>query len=521
MIDRLVALACLTALGALTACASLPKSQAIYDNPVLYADYSDPDVIRVDNSYYMVASSFHFSPGIPILKSEDLVHWTIIGHVLPTLTFAPEYDMPGPFALDDTKSKPVEGTRYASGVWAPAIRHHNGLYYVYWPTPDEGIFMATAKDPSGPWSPPVPVILQKGLEDPCPFWDDDGNAYLIHGKVGAGPLILHRMSVDGTKVLDDGVVVAEDKVRLPVLEGPKLYKRDGWYYIFAPIGGVGEGPQVVGRARNIYGPYEWQTVLEPIPEVKGPHQGGYVETPSGQGWFLHFNSTGAFGRIDHLQPVIWQDGWPVMGDNGKPVVTHAVPDTGRQTRDRLQDSDEFSAPKLGLQWSWNHNPDNARWSLAARPGFLRLTAAKANSLTTSRNTLTQILQGPRMQTTARLDIANLRDGQRAGVSLFGVKPVWIGVAREGGVNRLVYASAGTEALGSVITGTRIDLRAEVNADQIGRFAYSLDGRTFTLFGDALPLSKFSWWKGSRPALFTFTRGEPDGFVDVDWVHVTH
>ena len=518
MIARLTALLCLTALAA---CAGLPKREAIYQNPVLYADYSDPDVIRVDKSYYLVASSFHFSPGIPVLQSEDLVHWKIVGHVLPKLTFAPQYDMPGPFALDDTKSKPVDGTRYASGVWAPAIRHHNGLYYVYWPTPGEGIFMATASNPQGPWSVPVAVMAQKGLEDPCPFWDDDGKAYMIHGRVGAGPLILHRLSADGTTVLDDGVVIAEDKARLPVLEGPKLYKRDGWYYIFAPIGGVSEGPEAVGRARNIYGPYEWRDVLTPSAEVKGPHQGGYVETPSGQGWFLHFNSTGAFGRIDHLQPVVWQDGWPVMGDNGKPAMRHAVPDTGAHTRDRLQDSDTFSSSKLGLQWSWNHNPDDARWSLTARPGFLRLTAAKADSLTTSRNTLTQILQGPAMQATVRLDVSHLQDGQRAGLSLFGVKPVWIGVAREGGVNHIVYAVAGVETVGPAVTGSSVDLRADVQADQIGRFAYSVDGRAFTAFGEALPLSKFSWWKGSRPALFTFTRGEPGGFVDVDWFRVTH
>ncbi|WP_443748460.1 glycoside hydrolase family 43 protein [Asticcacaulis solisilvae] len=496
-----------------------------YTNPILYADYSDPDVIRVGKDYYLVASSFHFSPGLPVLKSSDLVHWRIVGHVLPRLDFSPSYDMVPPFTLTDAVSKPVgKGLRYAGGVWAPAIRHHNGLFYVYWPTPDEGVFMATAKTPEGPWSRPVPVLAGLGYEDPCPFWDDDGQAYLVHGKVGAGPLILHRMSADGTKVLDSGKVIAEDKVNLPVLEGPKLYKRNGWYYIFAPIGGVDKGGQAVGRARNIYGPYEWKTVLEKgSTSVQGPHQGGYVETPSGQGWFIHFNSTGAFGRIDYLEPVRWQDDWPVMGDDGQPVLSHAAPDTRAWTNDRLKDSDEFSSAKLGLQWEWNHNPDNAKWSLKARKGYLRLTAGPAEQLVQARNTLTQILQGPSSTVTAKLDLSHMADGQRAGLVLFGVKPVWLGAVRDGGKTHLTFASAGVETPGPEISGT-IQIRAEVAADQTVRFSYSQDGKAFTPFGDALPLARFSWWKGSRPGLFTYIKAAngtdvPNGYVDIDWVHV--
>ena len=254
----------LAATAALTpAFAAAPTT---YRNPILYADYSDPDVIRVGATYYMVASSFHFSPGLPILTSKDLAHWTILGHVLPKLTFAPEYDLPGPVPTDDTgarmpRDQRTVGQRYAGGVWAPAIRHHNELFYVYFPTPNEGIFVSTASHPEGPWSVPTAVIAEAGLEDPCPFWDDDGQAYLIHGKVGAGPLVLHRLSSDGKRVLDAGTTVVEDAKALPVLEGPKLYKRNGWYYIFAPIGGVETGPQAVMRARNIWGPYEHRVVL--------------------------------------------------------------------------------------------------------------------------------------------------------------------------------------------------------------------------------------------------------------------
>jgi beta-xylosidase len=507
--------------------AAAPAPRASYENPVLFADYSDPDVIRVGPDYYLVASSFHFSPGIPVLKSRDLVHWTIVGHVLPRLPFAPQYDMPGPHRLTDAISRPIGGTRYAGGVWAPSIRHHNGLFYVYWATPDEGVFMATAERPEGPWSQPVAVIAAPKLEDPCPFWDDDGKAWLIHSRVGAGPLILHRMSPDGRRVLDEGAVIAEDKVNLPVLEGPKLYKRNGWYYIFAPIGGVEKGPQAVGRARDIRGPYQWRVVLEPgATPIQGPHQGGYVETPSGEGWFVHFNSSGGFGRIVHLQPVRWAGDWPVIGEpirgkvSGQPMRFHRLPETGNPPDGaRLQGSDAFAGRRLGLQWAWNHNPDDRRWSLAERPGFLRLKALPAEHLVTARNTLTQILQGPRMRFTARIDLARMAEGQRGGVAIFQVRPAWIGVVRRDGANRIAFASAGAERLGPELKHRTIDLSLNVSPDQEASFAYSLDGgRSFIPFGETVPI-RFSWWKGARPALFSFTRGAAGGAIDVDWVRV--
>jgi len=510
------------------------QAQARYTNPILYADYSDPDVIRVGRDYYLVASSFHFSPGIPILHSRDLVHWRILGHVLPRLPFGPAFDLNGPQTLTDAISRPVgANARHAGGVWAPSIRHHDGLFHVYWATPDEGIFMATARQPEGPWSAPVAVIAQPGLEDPCPFWDDDGQAWLIHGRVGAGPLILHRMSADGRRVLDAGEIIAEDRVNLPILEGPKLYKRNGYYYIFAPIGGVERGPQAVGRARGIRGPYEWRVVLEPgTTHVPGPHQGGWVETPSGQGWFAHFNSTGAFGRIVHLQPLRWIDDWPVIGEPipgrpaGQPVLTHAMPDTGSPpTADRLQDSDEFSSRRLGLQWSWNHNPVAGAWSLSRRPGWLRLTALPSDHFVTAHDTLTQILQGPRMTVTARIDVGNMVEGQRAGVAMFGVRPSWIGVVRANGENRVTLASAGVETAGPVLAGRLIELRIAVGPEQTATHSYSVDGgRSFRPFGEAIPLARFSWWKGSRPALFSYVRPAPRtearrGWIDVDWFRV--
>ncbi len=504
-----------------------------YANPVLFADYSDPDVIRVGRDYYLTASSFHFSPGLPVLKSQDLVHWTLVGHVLPTLPFAPEYDMTPPFTLTDAGVHAGPGLRYGGGVWAPSIRRHGGLFYVYWPTPDEGIFMATAKRPEGPWSRPVTVIAGPGLEDPCPFWDQDGRAYLVHSKVGAGPLILHRLSADGRRVLDAGRVIVDDPKALPILEGPKLYKRHGWYYIFAPFGGVERGAQAVLRSRSIWGPYESRVVLrQGATDVQGPHQGGYVETPSGQGWFIHFNSAGAFGRIDYLEPVTWRDDWPVIGDPipgadpaaGQPVASHAMPEVGGRPEPlHLQDSDEFKGPRLGLQWEWSHNPAPGGWSLAERPGFLRLYAQPADDLVTARDTLTQILQGPAMTVTARIDAARMTDGQRAGLAMFSARPSWIGLVREAGVTRIAYAAAGQETLGPPIAGAAVELRVEVTPDQTAQYAYRLDQGPFTPLGPATPL-RFSWWKGARPALFSYVKraqAAAPGWIDVDWAHVDH
>lgn len=520
-------LAAAVALMALAGPVASRTDQARYTNPVLYADYSDPDVIRVGRDYYMVASSFHFSPGIPVLHSRDLVHWSIQGHVLPRLPFAPQYDMPGPHSLTDAISKPIGGTRYAGGVWAPAIRHHKGLFYVYWATPDEGIFMATARKAAGPWSAPIKVIDQPMLEDPCPFWDDDGQAWLVHSRHGAGPLILHRMSADGKTVLDEGKVIVEDRQTLPILEGPKLYKRNGWYYILAPFGGVEKGAQAALRSRSIEGPYEARTVLaQGSTALEGPHQGGWVETPSGEGWFIHFNSSGAFGRITYLEPLTWVDDWPVIGDlrpgatAGQPVAHHAMPDTGAPAgKARLQASDDFVMRTLGPQWEWNHNPDDRAWSLTARHGFLRLDAGPAEHLVTARNTLTQILQGPSSRITTRLEIRHMVDGQRAGLTLFGVRPSWIGVVLEHGQARLTLATAGEEKPGPAILASAIELRAEVGADQIVRYSYSLDGRSFDAMGEPVALARFSWWKGSRPGVFTFSRGKAGGSIDVDWFRV--
>jgi beta-xylosidase len=505
---------------------------ATYRNPILYADYSDPDVIRVGDRYYLVASTFQYSPGIPVLESRDLVHWTIVAHVVSHLDFHPAYDLPGPMDFTDASERvkfdpKLTAHRYGGGIWAPSIRFHAGRFYVYFATPTEGIFMASAAAVTGPWDAPVKVIDALGLEDPCPFWDDDGSAYLVHSKLGAGPLILHRMSADGRSVLDAGKVIVNEPQQLPVLEGPKLLKRNGYYYIFAPYGGVSTGPQAVLRSRDIDGPYEFRTVLaRGATEVQGPHQGGYVETPAGEGWFVHFNSTGGYGRIVHMQPVSWRDDWPVMGELvagatvGQPVSSHVVPAVGRKFPPvQPQTSDEFSSRELGVQWEWNHNPRDTHWSLTERSGFLRLKALPATDLVSAHNTLTQVQQGRSSQVTSKLMLTGMADGQRAGLAMFGKQPSWIGVIQGAGQRVVTFASAGVETAGVAVSGESIQLRMDV-ADEAVAYSFSLDdGRTFQSFGPKARL-QFSWWKGARPALFTFNAVagvSPAGSVDFDWV----
>jgi beta-xylosidase len=525
-------------LGAL-ATSALPCMAWTYHNPILYADYSDPDAIRVGSAYYLIASSFHFSPGIPILESHDLVHWRIIGHALARPDFGPAYDLPGPVNFTDATAHPkldyaLGGYRYASGVWAPSIRAHGGRLYIYFPTPTEGIFMTSAPRATGPWTPPVKVIGKPGLEDPCPFWDDDGRAYLIHSVVGAGPLILNRMSPDGKRVLDAGKVIVDDPVHLPTLEGPKLYKRDGYYYIFAPYGGVVHGSEAVLRSRNIYGPYEYRTVLSRgSTRVQGPHQGAYVETPSGQGWFIHFNSTGPYGRIVYLEPVTWKDGWPIIGKLrpgttvGQPVRSYSAPDVGHvYPAVHPQTSDEFTGRTLGPQWEWNHNPVAGRWSLTARPGFLRLRALPAPDLVAARDTLTQLLQARDEQVTARMAIGGMVDHQKAGLAMFGVQPSWIGVVQRHGRRYISFSDAGKETLGPPLTAASaatgvVTLRMRV-VDARVRYSYSLDGgHTFRRLGTRADM-RFSWWKAARPALFTYNteaHAARGGIADFDWVRV--
>lgn len=456
------------------------QGDGTYRNPVLNADFSDPDVIRVGAKYYMVASDFHFL-GMQLLESDDMVNWRYISQIYR------RFDEPG---WD-------ENAHYAGGSWAPAIRYHNGLYYVYFCTPDEGLYMTTAKDPHGPWTPLHLVKRVVKWEDPCPFWDEDGQAYLGRSRHGAGPIIVHKMSADGKTLLDEGKTVYEG----PIAEGTKFLKRNGWYYLIIPEGGVGTGWQTVLRSRNIYGPYQRKVVLEQgSTKINGPHQGALVDAPDGSWWFYHFQETPVLGRVVHLQPARWQDDWPLMGVDydgngvGEPVSMwkKPIPSTSAPL---LQTDDDFSGT-LGLQWQWNHNPVDSHWSLTDRKGWLTLKAQPADSLKACRNMLTQKVVGWLSESTTLIESSG---DNFAGLFCSGKLFRAVGLCKDG-----IYVEAGGQRQ-LVQKGhfAKVWLRVTNDSQQNRhQFAYSLDGEHFVSAGETFPM-RGGYWKGIRTGLFCY------------------
>ncbi|MFB4268894.1 glycoside hydrolase 43 family protein [Nonomuraea sp. GTA35] len=426
-----------------------------YRNPVLDADWSDPDVIRVGDDFYLTVSTFTKVPGLPILHSRDLVNWTIIGHAY---------------------TRGYDDVRPGCGVWAPSLRHHDGRFWIFFGDPDMGICWVSAEDPRGPWTAPHVAKPGLGLIDPCPLWDEDGQAYLVHAwarsRAGVNNrLTLHRMAPDGSAVLDEGTLVIDGDL-LPgyrTLEGPKLYRHDGAYWIFAPAGGVEQGWQSVFRAESIFGPYEDRIVLEQgRTDVNGPHQGGWVDTPSGEHWFMHFQDRGPYGRVVHLQPMTWgEDGWPAMGDGGEPVAGFRVPVPGGEPAAPAT-SDDFAGPELGLQWSWQANPDPSWWEL--RDGTLRLACVPGpDDLRERPSVLGQRLPGVPCTVTVTLTLA----GQgRAGLAVVGDTAASVGLERTAD-GKLVLVCGDAEPVpveedGAVTIGARIGAGALVTFLADGR-----------------------------------------------------
>ena len=465
-----------------------------YLNPVLAADYSDPDAIRVGDKYYMVASDFHFL-GMQVLESDDLVNWRLISQIYD------RFDLPG-----------WDGNQhYSGGSWAPAIRWHDGKFRVYFCTPEEGLFMSTAEDPAGPWEPLHCVKAIPRWEDPCPFWDEDGQAYLGHSLKGAGPIILHRMSPDGKELLDEGVTIYTG----PTAEGTKIHKWNGWYYLSIPEGGVKVGWQTVLRSRDIYGPYERKIVLETgSTGINGPHQGAIVDTPDGQWWFLHFQFQDPLGRVVHLQPMHWEEDWPVIGEDydgngvGEPVPGWTKPLAAKGRRARVRpflpaSSDDFSAPERGLQWQWNHNPVDSAWSLTSHPGKLALEALQAERFELARNTLSQKIMGFRGAYTVLLDLSGMADGQRAGLACMGKENHLLEVGQAAGHRTLSAPRAdnGTAELPDALDAVWLRLTFDAR-DNAFQFAWSADGSQFSDLGDPFA-AHFGFWKGARVALFSY------------------
>ncbi len=524
-------------LSVLTAIASSMKAQntesvlpwgdqgnGTYVNPILCADYSDPDVIRVDNKYYMVASDFHFI-GMQILESDDMVNWRIVTQVYN------RFDLPG----WDTNE------RYAGGSWAPAIRYHDGKFWIYFCTPHEGLFMTLAERPEGPWSPLHMVKAVWHWEDPCPFWDDDGQAYLGRSQHGAGPIIVHKMSADGRTLLDDGVTVYTG----PVAEGTKFLKRNGFYYLSIPEGGVETGWQTVLRAKSIYGPYEKRVVLEQgTTRVNGPHQGAIVDTPQGEWWFYHFQHDGALGRVVHLQPMWWHDDWPIIGVDidrngvGEPVAVWTKPNVaanegashmsplvrnGAEKRHLPQTSDDFENAVLSPQWQWNHNPDNNAWSLTEHKGQLTLHALPAENFFKARNTLTQKVMGYQSVATIAIDVSHMAEGARCGLACIGKTNELLGIAKVNGQLQIYRGDGISENILSPLKGKRVFLRISFDmAAKQYRFAYSTDERRYTEIAQPFFID-FGNWKGVRFGIYHYQSSSAspvssnNNYITLPWV----
>jgi len=501
-----------------------------YQNPVLHADYSDPDAIRVGDTYYMTASSFNSAPGLPLLTSKDLVNWTLAGHALPQL---------------------VPGERYASarhgeGVWAPCLRWHDGKFWIFYPDPDLGIFVTTANSFTGPWSAPQLLLPGKGIIDPTPLWDDDGKAYLLHGwaksRAGINNLLtLRSMAPDASRLLDTEGRTLIDGNKLPgyrTLEGPKFYKHGGYYYVFAPAGGVEEGWQAVFRSRSIDGPYEVRTVLDQgNTPVNGPHQGAWVRAQDGADWFLHFQDKGAYGRVVHLQPMRWADGWPIIGADGphpgtgQPVLTYKKPVAGARLR-VPPTSDEFDGPALALQWQWNANSQPGWYSLSERPGMLRLHTAAApearDYVRAAPSIMAQKLPAPSFVVNTRVQLNHGGDGDRAGLILNAMQYAWLGLRKQDGATQLVYTICTpakmrcTESSEVVLPAApdALSLRMTMREGGIARFAYSTDNARFIEVGAPFTVSK-GRWVGAQVGLFSVgDRPGPGSSLDVDYFRVT-
>ena len=490
-----------------------------YRNPVILADYSDPDVIRDGDRYYLVSSSFTSTPGLPILRSTDLVNWTIVGHALDNLP----------------------GDRYAAfqagaGVWAPSLRAHAGVFYLFVPLPDEGIYVLTAPRPEGPWSAPRLLIAGRGLIDPCPFWDDDGQAYLVHAyaRSRAGikdRLRLRPMATDASRLLGEGQIVFHDPARHPTLEGPKMYKRNGWYYILAPAGGVPRGWQVALRSRQVYGPYQDHVVLaQGRTPVNGPHQGALVDTSGGQWWFLHFQDAGIYGRVVHLNPVSWQDDWPLMGDpapdgSREPVLRHLKPALPPAAPAIPQTSDEMEAgDRLAPQWQWHANHGDDWADLRARPGWLRLRAQPlpAAGLVAAPHLLTQKLPARAFSAETRIELgaADLA----AGLAMVGESTAALVVekvaAGDGGTagttpgQRVALWIDGRNTFSAPVPGGAVRLRVSLADGGACRFAFTVAGGAPQVIEQVFT-ARAGRWVGAQIGLFA--SGPAGGFADFDYL----
>lgn len=484
------------------------QQDGTYRNPVLPGDYSDIDCIRVGSDYYAISSTFQYSPGMVVLRSKDLVNWAIIGHVVADLTEI------GPGMNWDRMG------RYGRGIWAGAIRHHAGRFWVYFGTPDEGYFMSSAKDPAGPWAPLHRMTQEGGWDDCCPFWDDDGQGYFVgtHFKDGYKTW-LYKLTPDGRDLVPESrVLINEGSAR----EASKLFKvGDTYYHFYSEFDGAGRYV-MMQRAKSIAGPYtEKRRLSHAQREFNEPNQGGIVQTEAGNWYFLTHHGTGDWeGRCASLLPVTWLDGWPILGKVGDDGIGRMVWSGPKpvQGGPRLvpQSDDDFSSPRLGVQWEWNHQPRADKWSLVERPGWLRLHAWKPlrhDDLKSAGNTLTQRVMRTRTAVvTVQLDPSGMADGQVAGLCHYHGDYATIAVRRENG--RLMIETARNQTIfhGPVVAAKPLWLRSEWGLDGLCHLFYSVDGKRFSTLGEAY---RFGWsdHRGERIGLFSYNDRSESGYAD--------
>ena len=513
-----------------------------YTNPVINADYSDPDVCVAGEDYYLTASSFNCIPGLPILHSKDLVNWEIVGHAVKELEPKQEFDRPS----------------HGNGIWAPSIRYHNGEFYIYWGDPDYGVFMVKAKDPAGEWSKPLCVIPGKGLIDTTPLWDDDGRCYLGNAYANsrsrfAAVIAIRELSADGTKPIGNPVIIYDGNgTESRTCEGPKIYKRDGWYWVMIPAGGVPTGFQVAMRSKNPFGPYESKVVLaQGKTKINGPHQGAWVHTKFGEDWFLHFQDKEAYGRVVHLQPVTWKDNWPVMGIDkdgdycGEPVTTYRKPKTsGKVQVVNPAESDEFSDTRLGLQWQWHANY-NETFGMPTAFGSYRVythkVSEKFQNLWEVPNLLLQKTPADKFTATTKIRFTSKDQNQTGGLLMMGLDYSGLVVKRVGNDFQLLQISCKSADKGKPQTeqliatlkptavdqidyqpGTHIDIymRMSVNDGKM-HFSYSLDGKKYTKCGTEFTMREGKWI-GAKIGFVAYESGQKTnrGWIDADWFRVT-
>ena len=522
------------------------QGDGTYKNPVLYADYSDPDVIRVGEDYYMTSSSFNCIPGLQILHSKDMVNWEFIGAAVPNALYP----------YDD--EKPEHGNR----VWAPSIRHHDGFFYIFWGDPDQGAFMTKAKDVKGPWSEPVIVKAGKGIIDTTPLWDDDGKVYMVHAYAGSraglkSVLAICELNSDATKAIGPSRIIFDGHIDQVTCEGPKIHKRNGYYYIFHPAGGVPTGWQTVQRSKNIYGPYETRIVMKQGKSpINGPHQGAWVDTPTGEDWFFHFTDVGAYGRLLCLEPMKWVNDWPVIGQAkkgaewGEPVTQYKKPNVGKTYPICTPvESDEFDGMVLGPQWQWQANY-NEKWAyFAGDKGFVRLYSHPVSndykSLWDVPNLLLQKTPAPNFSATTKITFSPIEKykGEKTGLVVMGLDYAALTVENtEGGLKlsqvECKKADKGNTEKENASVSLKKNifyLRADISTDgsKISKsegghdlvvkcqFYYSTDNKKFEKLGNEFQV-KEGKWIGAKVGVFCTRpniKTNDGGWADVDWFRI--